>query len=225
MKKILLATLITSTSFYASADMLVGGDIEMNLWQQKQTFNYSNNELDGGSNTATTFEGSIEHFIPLIPNVKFAQSAVEGHYIEYVKRDFTLYYEFLDNDVVSFDAGVGLTRLTDGKFTAYANLAGYSGSYTQEFEGYVPHLYAAAEIGIVGTPLFVFAKGSGIAYEDNNMLDVSVGVQYSIPLVAFDLELQGGYRSQSFNLEDFDSLSIDIDAKTDGIFAGVNIDF
>lgn len=223
MKKILLATLITSASFAASADMLVGGDVEMNVWQQNQTFTYGSNEKDGGSNTAVTFEGSIEHFIPLVPNAKFAQSSVDGDYLKYTKQDFTLYYEFLDNDLVSLDAGVGLTRLTDGEFTAKAYALNSSYSLSQEFEGYIPHLYAAAEVGIPGTPVFLFAKGSGIAYEDNNMLDISFGVQYAIPLVAFDLELQGGYRVQRFDLDGFDSF--DINAKTDGVYAGVNIDF
>ena len=215
MKKILLATLITSASFTASADMLIGGDIEMNVWQQDQTVTYNGNEKDGGSNTDYTFEGSIEHFIPLIPNAKFAQSSVDGDYLKYTKRDFTLYYEFLDNDLVSLDAGVGITSLIDGEISA-------SGT-SLDFEGYVPHLYAAAEVGVPGTPLFLFAKGSGIAYSDNHMLDVSVGVQYAIPLVAFDLELQGGYRVQRFDLDGFDH--VDVDSEIDGVYAGVNIDF
>lgn len=212
MKKLLLATLITSVSFSASADMLIGGDIEMNLWQQTQTFM----ERDGGSNTALTFEGSVEHFIPLIPNARFAHSSVDGDYLKYTKQDFTLYYEILDNDLASFDAGVGITSLSDGEVNPLI------GSWT-DFEGYVPHLYAALEVGIATTPLFLFAKGSGVAYSDNHMLDVSVGVQYEIPMVAFDLELQGGYRSQRFDLDGFDH--VDIDAETDGFFAGVNIDF
>ena len=57
------------------------------------------------------------------------------------------------------------------------------------------------------------------------MMDASVGAQYEIPLVAMDLELQVGYRVQQLRLSSFDTLSVDIDAKTDGFFAGVNIDF
>lgn len=214
MKKILLASLLTSASFYASADMLIGGDIEMNVWQQDQTTTYGGTDHDGGSNTALTFEGSIEHFIPLIPNIKFAQSSVDGDHLKYTKRDFTLYYEILDNDFVSVDAGLGVTDLSDGEV--------YAGSW-KNFEGYVPQLYAAAELGIPGTPFFVFAKGNGIAYSDNHMLDFSVGAQYSIPLIAFDLEIQGGYRVQRFDLEDFDDANVD--SQTDGIFLGANIDF
>jgi outer membrane protein len=216
MKKILLASLITSASFSASADMVIGGDIEMNTWQQEQNVTFGD-EYDGGSNTAITFEASIEHFIPLIPNAKFAQSSVDGDYLKYTKRDFTLYYEFLDNDMVSVDAGVGITSLSDGEISNSAR------SVWTDFEGYIPHLYAAAEVGVVGTPLFLFAKGYGVAYSDNHMLDYSVGVQYEIPMGAFDVELQGGYRLQRFDLDGIDH--VDVDAQTDGLFAGVNIDF
>jgi len=215
MKKILLASLMTTASFCASADMLIGGDIEMNVWQQEQTTTYGGSEHDGGSNTAVTFEGSIEHFIPLIPNIKFAQSSVDGDDLKYTKRDYTLYYEILDNDLISADVGLGLTHLSDGEV--------YTGVINQDFDGYVPHLYAAAELGLPGTPFFVFAKWNGIAYSDSNMLDFSIGVQYSIPLIAFDLEVQGGYRVQQFDLDDFDNANVD--SKTDGIFLGANIDF
>jgi outer membrane protein len=219
MKKILLASLITSASFCASADVVIGGDVEMNVWQQSQNVTVSGNEYDGGSNTAITFEASIEHFIPLIPNAKFGQSSVDGDYLKYTKRDYTLYYEFLDNDMVSVDAGVGISSLIDGSVSYdSSNL-----TLKQDFEGYIPHLYAAAEVGVVGTPLFLFAKGYGVAYSDNHMLDYSVGAQYEIPMGAFDVELQGGYRMQRFDLDGFDH--VDVDAQTDGLFAGVNIDF
>lgn len=212
MKKILLATLITSASFSASADMLVGGDLEINNWYQNHTFT----DNDSGDDTSLTFEGSIEHFIPLVPNVKYAHSSVDGDDLKYTKRDLTLYYEFLDNDLVSLDAGVGVTNLNKGEV---------KGISLGDFEGNIPHLYAAAEIGIPATPLFLFAKGNGIAYEDNHMLDFSVGAQYAIPVVAFDLELQAGYRVQRLDLVGFDQLTVDIDAQTDGFFAGVNVDF
>lgn len=215
MKKILLASLITSASFSASADMLIGGDVELNLWQQNQRFNGN----DSGDNTSYTFEASVEHFIPLIPNAKFAQSSVDGDTLKYTKQDFTLYYEFLDNDLVSLDAGVGITSLSDGEVYAH-DILGW-----ENFEGSIPHLYGAAEVGILGTPLFIFAKGTGIAYHDNEMLDLSLGVQFAIPMGPFDLELQGGYRTQQFNLDGFDDLSVEINAETKGLFAGVNIDF
>jgi outer membrane protein len=217
MKKTLLACLITSVSFSASADFLLGGDIEFNAWQQNQTFKGNGSEQED-DRIAYTFEASLEHFIPLIPNPKISRSSVDGDFYKYTKTDFTLYYEFLDNDVISFDAGVGLTQLSEGS----VNL---TSTGWKDFEGVIPHLYVAAEIGIPATPLFIFAKGTGISYADNEMLDMSAGIQYEIPLGPIDAELQFGYRSQQFNLVGFDSLSIDMNAETSGFFAGVNIDF
>lgn len=211
MKKILLASIFTFTSLSASADMLIGGDIEMNVWQQNQTVSNNGN----GSSATFTFEGSIEHFIPLIPNIKFAQSAVNADDLEYTKQDYTLYYEFLDNDLASFDAGIGISKFNDGRLKVLGTWV--------DFAGYIPHVYVATEVGIVGTPLFIFAKGSGLAYGHNNMYDASFGVQYEIPMLAFDLEFQAGYRVQRFNFEDFDN--VDINAETNGLFAGINIDF
>jgi len=211
MKKILLASLFAATSFSASADMLVGGDFELNTWVQTQTVG------DNGSDTSgnLTFEGSIEHFIPLVPNLKLAQSIVAGDDLEYTKRDFTLYYEILDNDVASLDLGVGVTQFTDSKVRLLGTWI--------DFEGLLPHVYAGTEVGIVGTPFFVFAKGLGLGYDDNYVYDYSVGVQYEIPFYAFDIELQAGYRAQVFDFEDFDDVSFD--AETKGLFAGVNFDF
>jgi len=222
MKKTLLACLIASASCSASADFLFGGDIEANIWQQNLT--YKGNGIDQeDEQTAYTFEASLEHFIPLIPNPKIAQSSVEGKDFEYTKRDLTLYYEFLDNDLISADAGIGITQLNDGL------VRDLSGNWSST-SGVIPHVYGALEIGIPATPLFVYVKGTGFAYEDNRMLDVSAGVQYSIPLTLVDLELQVGYRTQEFELDSFDIFSIDVQridlhSEVKGLFAGVNIDF
>jgi len=221
MKKILLATLISTVSFYASADFLYGGDVEVNAWQQDQAYTVNNNENDGGSNTAVTFEASFEHFIPLIPNAKFAQSTVDGDYLKYTKRDYILYYEFLDNDLISLDAGVGVSQFTEGEYRDSTIQA------TTDFDGYLPVLYANAELGIPGTPLFVFAKGNGISYSGHSMIDYSVGAKYEIGLVLFDLQLQAGYRSQTVDLDGSTLLSDlpTVNGTTDGFFAGVNLDF
>jgi outer membrane protein len=209
MKKSVLTLLLATAGFTAQADVLLGGDVEMNAWQQDYTRDGSGN----GDEMTYTFEASLEHPIPLVPNFKIAQSEVDANTIEYTKQDYTLYYEILDNDLVSFDVGAGVTSLQDGKLDALT------------FEGYIPHLYAAAELGIPATPLFLFAKGTGVSYSDNQMMDLSAGVQYSIGLGLVDIELQAGYRTQSFDLDGFDDLATDIDLEADGIFAGVNLDF
>jgi len=214
MKKSLITMALLTGAFTAHADTLAGGDIEVNTWQP----DYKYQSSDDGDSTEITIEASFEHPIPLIPNIKYAQSAVDAKKFEYTKRDYILYYEILDNDLVSFDIGAGATHLSDGKITLPA-------ASTQKFSGYVPTLYAMGEIGLPATPLFIFAKGTGIAYSDTQLMDLSAGLKYEIGLGLIGLELQAGYRSQTFDLEDFDSLTVDLDTSASGFFAGVNIDF
>ncbi|MDA7747089.1 TIGR04219 family outer membrane beta-barrel protein [Psychromonas sp.] len=217
MKNILLASLLVSAALPVFSDTLIGGDIEVNAWQQNQTFRGNGHDEDNDE-IAYTFEASIEHFIPLVPNVKYGYSGVDGDDYKYTKHDFTLYYEIFDNDILSFDAGVGVSQFSDG--SVRVDSIGW-----QDFDGPLPHLYLGAEVGIPSTPIFLFAKGSGVTYKDNDMLDYSVGIQYEFSLVAFDIELQGGYRSQTIDLVGYDDLTIDLDAETSGFFAGVNFDF
>ncbi len=207
MKKTALSLLLAATAFSSHADMLLGGDVEMNLWQQ----NYEYNQQDNGDEMTYTLEASLEHPIPLVPNVKIAQSAADADNFEYTKQDFTLYYEILDNDLVSVDVGAGITRLTDAKVNA------------TDFDGYLPHIYGAAEVGIPATPLFIFAKGWVADFDGDSGSDLQAGLQYSIGMGLFDVELQGGYRIQKFDLNGFDH--VDLDSKAQGVFAGVNIDF
>lgn len=201
--------MLTLPVLSANADVLLGGDIEVNAWNQDYTYNDNKN----GDDITYTVEASLEHPIPLIPNVKYAQSSANANNFEYKKQDFTLYYELLDNDLVSLDIGAGLTYLSNGKLN------------NQTFKGYVPHLYAATEIGIPGTPLFIYGKGSGVSYSDYDMLDASAGLQYSLGMGLFDLELQIGYRIQTFNLKGFDDLTTNLNTEAKGFYAGANIDF
>jgi outer membrane protein len=219
MKKTLLAVALTAASGMASADMLLGGDIEANLWQQTHEYDGAS---AGSDDVSLTFEASFEHPIPLIPNVKFAHSSVDNSKYAYTKRDFTLYYEFLDNDLVSFDLGVGLSQYTDGELKAsIASL-----SVTETFEGYLPHVYGAVKVGVPFTPLSFYAKGNGIGYADSHVIDAQIGAQFEIPVFfAFDIELQAGYRMQELSLGSYDDLSVDLETNTSGVFVGVNIDF
>jgi outer membrane protein len=213
MKKTLLAVALAATAFSTQADMLVGADVEVNAWSQ----DYKYGQQDDGSAVKQTFAASIEHPIPLVPNVKFARSGVAADSVEYTKTDYILYYELLDFDLVSFDVGAGATQLSSGKLTTLAG--------TQTFEGTVPVVYASGEVGIPLTPFSVFATGSGVSYDSNIMRDIAAGVKYNFGLGLFTLEIQAGYRIHSFDLGNFDNLSAGLDSEAKGYFAGVNFDF
>lgn len=212
MKKLLVALFAATLSTSSMADMLLGGDVELNSWQQKQTFMGK----DGDTDLSLTVEASLEHFVPLVPNIKISQSTIDNDHVAFTKQDYTLYYEILDNGLVSTDIGLGVSHLGEGEL---------KGSSPIEFEGFVPFVYAAAEVGIPATPLYVFARGHGVSYSDNSMTDVTVGIRYAIPLRVFQFEVQGGYRTQDISLEGFDDLPVDLDASAKGFFVGINLDF
>lgn len=215
MKKTLITSLILSSSILstANADTLLGFDAELNMWNPDIEIN---NQALSDSDVSYTAEVSLEHFIPLIPNAKVAVSNANQGDFSYSKVDYTLYYEFLDNDLISFDLGLGITDLS-------LDNAQIDSTLVKSIDGVLPNLYAAVEVGIPATPLFVYSKANVAASDSSNVLDFTIGVQYSINLAVIDLELQSGYRIQKMEMDDFDGYTFD--STIDGFFAGVNIDF
>lgn len=208
-KKTLTAVTLSILSMSASADVILGGDVEVNAWMP--TVSVDGSELDSVSNPAITAEASLEHVIPLIPNAKVGTTQLSDGDFDYSKSDAILYYEILDNDLVTFDIGVGATMLDIDSPTI------------NDVSGTLPTAYAQGEFGIPATPLFVFAEGYLSGDGDSQIVDASVGVQYEFGLVVADLELQAGYKVQNIDLEDFDNATAEVEM--DGFFVGVNLDF
>lgn len=213
MKKTLTALSLIMASFTANADVILGGDIEANYWNASAT-------IDGqevaSSAPVITAEASLEHFIPLVPNVKLGTTYMDESELSYQKTDATLYYEILDNDMASFDIGVGVTMLDfKGLKSGGVDLGDVSGT--------LPSAYVNGEIGIPATPLFVYAKGYVSSDVDTQVVDASIGLQYELGLVVADLEMQAGYRIQNMDLDDFDNTTAKIEM--DGFFVGLNLDF
>ena len=214
MKKVQIALLasLTAASVSVSADTLMGAEIELNAWSQDSTYKGA----DAGSNVDWTFEAAFEHLIPLVPNVRYSRSTVESDHLEYNKQDITLYYEIFDNSLISADVGAGITSLSDGMLDIIGR---------PSFEGSYPHVHGAAELGLPGTSISLFLRGNGIAIEDVSATDFNVGIKNTMSLGLVDIDLQLGYRVHSFYLEDFDDLPVAFDAKIDGAYVGVNLDF
>lgn len=215
MKRIFITGLVASLSLSAHADMLLGGDVEATVWSSSAELNGK----DAGETSSMALEASLEHGLPLIPNIKAASSSSSADDFSYTKQDYTLYYEILDNDLVSIDTGVGVTMISSGV------LSHNGGTTTNDFEGMLPHAYLAVEVGIPATPLFVYAKGNGTSYDGSTMIDASVGAQYEAFSGPIDVELLLGYRVQQFTLDGFDDLPEKAEADVGGFFVGVNLDF
>lgn len=212
MKKLLSTALLLSVSTFANADFLLGGDVELNAWMPDVQLN--GNDVDSIS-SGITAEASIEHVIPLIPNIKAGLTNVSESDLTYSKFDGILYYEILDNDLVSVDLGLGLSSVEFDGSTSDFDIGDRS--------GVLPTAYANAEIGIPATPLFAFIKGNLSSDADSTVIDANIGFKYTFDLVAVELDLQGGYRMQELDLDDFDGATAKVDMN--GAYLGLNLDF
>jgi outer membrane protein len=208
MKKIIISTLFLAITSTASADTLLGGDFELNVWNTD--YEVAGIETNGKS-TNYFASASIEHAIPLLPNFKFSFANVDSDDYEYGKNDITMYYEILDNDLISVDVGIGATQYTSGVFN------------TIDFDGVLPHVYAGLELGLPSTDITLYTDVSMMKYQDSSIVDATIGARYDIELFAMDLGIQAGYKYHSADLEDFDHITADL--KTDGLFIGLNLDF
>lgn len=242
-----LAPLALLTVTSAQADTIFGVYAGGQYWdtqssgaygtdRQQQTFNFDDDQQG-------SYYVAVEHPIPLVPNVKVrvndiqamgtvtldqnysfngqtytAGSTVAGM-VDLSHTDFTLYYEFFDNDLISFDLGATAKRV-DGA------LAFRQGNNNNEAngDGWVPTLYSQVRVGIPATDLTVYALANAISIDDSSIRDVEAGIEYRlIENLAIDLNLQLGYRDMQIELDDADGLYSDISFK--GPYLGLEIHF
>lgn len=176
----------------------------------------------------------IEHPVPLIPNLKYVNTKLSSAGSGTVSSNFTfngtsytvndpvttsfkldqidtiLYYEILDNDLVSFDLGLNAKQI-DG----YASI---TGATPVSFSGTIPMLYAAVEVGLPAG--FALAgEMSTLSIGDNEISDITAKVTYTTD---FNLGVEAGIRTMSVKVEE-NNVTADMDFS--GIFAGVYFKF
>jgi outer membrane protein len=205
-KTLILGALLTTGSLHA--DTIVGSDVEVGMWQPKYS---SANSTVKGESKSIFASATLEHPIPMLPNLKGAYSTVKSDKYEYTKLDATAYYEVLDNDLVSIDLGLGASQYMDGKFNGV------------DFKGTLPHLYVDAELSLPMISSTLYTDIKYMDYNDNTVTDAMAGLRYDFNLVAADLGVKAGYRVQSINTQDLGGQTFDI--KTDGYFIGLHADF
>ena len=202
-KSIVLAL---SLSGAVQADTLLGSDIRIGAWQQ------SHQGVAAGDNDDAMLFASItlEHMVPFVPNVKLAYVELETDNLSFNKKQYTLYYEILDNTLASVDVGVGLSTYADGDY------------FSQSFDDSLPHVYASVEAGLPLTGVSIYSEAYYAGYDGNHISDVTIALRYSFDLPAMDVGIELGYRRMSLDVDDLASLNFD--HKTDGLFLGINID-
>ncbi len=250
MKKLLLATALVLTPTLTYADTLAGVYVGGQFWDMSAdgAFGTSTDlqEYDLEDETKSSYWIAIEHFIPLVPNLKLRANELDTKgradvnnfefndiifnglstiNAELDHTDIIMYYEVLDNSVVSLDIGVNL------KYAEYAlEVTGSTSmlpviiSTDVSYEGVIPMLYAAGEVGLFGTNLDLYSEISWIGYDGSNAYDVMAGVKYSFVDTLFvNLDLRAGFRKFKLDVEDLDDIYADVEF--DGAYAGLEFHF
>lgn len=203
MKKIAIATalLIAST---AQADTLYGLYADANYWHTSAdiTDNGSKQSFDDEGNYMLS--ASLEHGVPLIPNVRVRHAdishsqntAIARDEVAFTSTDAIAYYEILDN-VVSVDLGLGAKRISgDVKYT---------GGTTPDLNKTLPMAYASVGAKLPFTGLSAKAElGVGIG-SNVKATDAQAEIKYDfVKTAAIDLGIKGGYRVLSLDYDEMD---------------------
>ncbi len=237
MKKIILATLITTTLTLGD---FIGGEVNLGFYAHSPSGTAQNgddivdieDDLKWEDESDIFLRAYFEHPVPVVPNIrvgytKFKHSGdgtvtksffwgllnIDGDVksdLDLDIYDLTLYYEFLDN-WISLDGGLNLKYLNG---TLDVN------SDHRDISVPIPMLYGKAKINIPTTNLSLQLEGDYISYEDNQLYDIEVGARYNF-LLGFGIE--AGYKALKIKVDDVDDVSMD--TKFNGAYGKLVWDF
>jgi outer membrane protein len=247
MKKYIFLVLFVLMNNTVQADTLlgvyVGVDGGANKFNGSLSSSQNSTNPDFKSNTALQAYVALEHFLPLIPNIKVKANQLDLEGQAAISKDFNfagltftnsekvdiksdlshidyiVYYELFDNRLLSVDFGLNV-KVFDTTLDASSSSQGQD---QIEFSTVVPLAYSKAEVGLLGTPLTLFAEGSLIALNSNSAHDVSAGIMYKLAdSLLVDASLRLGARS--FKVI-FEENNIKGELKSSNVFAGLQLHF
>ncbi len=246
MKRLLLAGLVAASCTTATHADSFGFEISAYSWQQNFSGHFRGGEngvpgdkidvekdLGYKDETSNNFYAWLEHPIPILPNIRLAQSdidldangALTGQEFKGVtyngdvkstlnlsSTDVTLYYQVLDN-WVHLDIGLTGRVIKDGKVSITGtNPVTPTGSF--EADGVLPLLYGAVRFEI---PLGFYVGGdlNGIGVGDDSIIDYRINAGWESSI---GLGVEGGYRAYEFDYDDDEDVA---DLSIDGAYLGV----
>ena len=186
-------------------------------------------------------KASLEHPLPLLPNLKLGYSkisfdasasvqsldwgALNGYDgsiesgFDLTMHDVTLYYELLDN-WVSIDTGITARHLDGAVFLETQNpLLSYGKSVG--FDTWIALLYLKGRIEVPATDLSFQMEANALALSDTSMYDLELSARYTVML---GLGIEGGYRAVS--LDSYTLVpGLDMDLDFSGPYAAIVWDF
>lgn len=247
MKKLLAIAITAATPMMAQADLLFTVEAGGNMWNAEASgdvdgnVDVGKNGLNLDSENNNVMYVSFEHPVPMIPNVKIKNTALDltgegtANYtflnktftgqtesqFDLSHTDLTLYWG-VPLPIPFFDINFGLTaRQFDGIVEVTDKATQQSESEDLDFVlpmGYLnvdfdSHfgVYARAELNAIG-------------YDGNSISDMELAVGYTLPLPIpmLDINLEAGHRVLNLTTDE-DSLDIDTDVDVSGMFFGLNV--
>jgi outer membrane protein len=221
----------------------IGFDAKVGSWSKsiEGDFRYGGGDIDVENNLSfqdnsnLVMSISVDHFIPLIPNVKIELTKIDLNSNGTIKDDFTFsgtsfsandkinqsiildqsdiyaYYRFLDN-YIRFYFGVDIKNI-DGDITL--------GNTKKSFSTTIPLLYS--QVALDFDTIRLIGEVSYMSL-DSTISDTRVYMQYeSRMLPLFKLGAEIGYREEKFELDDIEDLSSNL--TFGGVFANAYIRF
>lgn len=237
----LLAPIALVASMSAQADF-IGGSVEASYWyaglggdaELGSAKTDLENDLDLGKNSFFELAATVEHPVPLIPNVRLkytdldqtekgvlnanfgsANSGSVETNLDLSNMGLVLYYEILDN-WVSADVGLDIRKF-DGQLEI--TNTGDNSNYQTDIDEFLPLGYVSAEFAMPFTDMSVGAEISAISYSGNSIHDAKVRLRQGFSLAFLEI----GYRQMGIKLEDLSNTDVDIDFS--GVYLSTGLDF
>lgn len=250
MKIFMIASLSLAMISTAHADTLLGVYGGIGRWQSSLDGDVGDQRsaITSVDNLGFNRESSdfawiaLEHFIPVLPNLRLEYAGIDGQAestnqqvftiggrtftteipmqtnLDLVYYDATIYYELLDN-WISLDLG-----LTARKFDGSVQVETDFGRATGDLDDTIPMGYVSGGVQFPGTNASVNARLKAVSFDGDRMFDYSLSAGYAFDVLPLlDLGVNIGYRSLTLESKQFGNMYADIDAN--GIFAEVYFHF
>lgn len=231
-KELMLMAVAAGFPLGAQADTLFGVYAGVSMWSQAYSGGLEfadqgeidmEKDLGFDEENASYLYVAVEHFVPLVPNVKLQRTEMsteanstltrditfEGQTFEANQNissdldlshiDATLYYEILDN-WVSLDVGMSI-RVFDGEVSVASDNG--SKQANQSISVPLPMLYGKAQFDLPFTGFSLGVEANYLMVSGNGVSDILVRAAYESP---FRLGAELGYRTFTFELDDIDDL-------------------
>lgn len=186
-----------------------------------------NNDLGYSDHSSTSLNISLEHPVPLLPNVRYSgndlnvrsnssiTSTLQFNGVSYSSgninsnldlshNDIVLYYELLDN-WINLDLGLDF-KMFDGK-VSINNDPGITVDET------IPMIYLAARFDLPLTGFYVGANIQQLSIGDNSSEDSTLMIGYESKV---GLGIEGGIKTFTIDLEDANELNTNLEY--DGVY-------